>query len=79
MQRYNDAFDLVHAFPRLLRKELPRERARTRASCFIRRENEELTEDKDVNGSSRARLRATLIALNLPRGFYEIYSCTGAI
>lgn len=21
MQRYNDAFDLVHAFPRLLRKE----------------------------------------------------------
>jgi len=80
MQRYNDAFDLVHAFPRLLRKELPRERARARASCFIRRENEAGT----VGGQRReriesGRLRVALIALNLPRGFYEIYSGTGAI
>lgn len=80
MQRYNDAFDLVHAFPRLLRKELPRERARARASCFIRRENEAGTD----GGQRRERiesgwLRVALIALNLPRRFYEIYSGTGAI
>lgn len=80
MQRYNDAFDLVHAFPRLLRKELPRERARARASCFVRRENEAGT----GVGQRRERiescqLRVALIALNLPRRFYEIYSGTGAI
>lgn len=80
MQRYNDAFDLVHAFPRLLRKELPRERARARPSCFIRRENEAGTD----GGQRReriewGRLRVSLIALNLPRKFYEIYSGTGAI
>ncbi|KYN33735.1 hypothetical protein ALC56_11993 [Trachymyrmex septentrionalis] len=54
MQRYNDAFDLVHAFPRLLRKELPRERARARASCFIRCENEAGTD----GGQRRERIES---------------------
>lgn len=56
MQRCNDAFDLVHAFPRLLRKELPRERARARASCFIRRENEVGTD----GGQRRERIELAL-------------------
>lgn len=89
MQRCNDAFDLVHAFPRLLHKE--NYRGRARASCFVRRENEAGTgEDKDVNESSRAddaqqqqrrrgRLRFALIAPNLPAGFRGIYSGTDAI
>lgn len=55
MQRYNDAFDLVHAFPRLLRKELPRERARARASYFIRRENEAGTD----GGQRRERIESS--------------------
>lgn len=54
MQHYNDAFDLVHAFPRLLRKELPRERARARASCFIRCENEAGTD----GGQRRERIES---------------------
>ncbi|KYM79984.1 hypothetical protein ALC53_09510 [Atta colombica] len=80
MQCYNDAFDLVHAFPRLLHKELPRERARARASCFIRCENEAGTDGGQRRERIESgRLQVALIALNLLRGFYEIYSGTGVI
>lgn len=86
MQRYNDAFDLVHAFPRLLRKELPRERARARARLVLiaakmmqetdggqRREADRAREER---GGKRPAAESRLIALNLPRGFCEIYSGT---
>jgi len=51
-----------------------------RASCFIRRENEAGTDGGQRRERIESdRLRIALIALNLPRGFYEIYSGTGAI
>jgi len=54
-----------------------REHELERLVLFAAKMRQELTADKDVNGSSR--LQVALIALNLLRGFYEIYSGTGVI